>query len=215
MMSNLDKTKDQEKGKEPGKSSRTYKDIIRWVEAIAIAMVIALFLRAFVVEPVIVDGSSMENTLLSGDRLIIYKLGYSFSPPQRGDIIVLQMEKGAARFSPFLSRFSIFQKAIPGLNEVDYIKRVIAVPGDEVDIRDGFVYVNGEKIDEPYVKVSGATEERIVSFPLTVQPEKVLVMGDNREYSQDSRNIGMIDYERIKGKAVFRMWPFHRIGSVN
>ena len=96
--------------------------------------------------------------------------------------------------------------------EIDYIKRVIGIPGDEIDIRDGYVYVNGEKLEEPYVK--GKTYKKNLEFPITVQKNHVFVLGDNRENSSDSRyqSLGCIDYSKIKGKATFRFWPLDKFG---
>ena len=93
------------------------------------------------------------------------------------------------------------------------IKRVIAVSGDTLDIKDGYVYRNGKKLEEDYIK--GQTFERSdFSYPLTVPEDHVFVLGDNRENSLDSRIIGLIEHDQVKGKVVFRLWPFSRIGKV-
>lgn len=188
------------------------KEVFQWVEAIVIAIVIALLIRGFIFEPVLVQGSSMENTLYNDQRLIVYKLGYYFSEPERGDIIVLQYQKGTMEYIPFLKNLTFFKKMIPGINEVDFIKRVIAVAGDTVDIKDGSVYVNQEKLIEPYAK--GKTDNYSLEMPITVGENEVFVLGDNRENSRDSRQIGLIKNDRIKGKAVFRVWPLGEIGKL-
>ena len=185
-------------------------ELAQWIQAILIAAVIALLIRGFIFEPVEVIGESMENALHTHQKVILYKLGYYFYSPQRGDIIVLQIQEGWLSFIPFAYKIPFIKKIYPFPEEIDYIKRVIAVPGDTIDIKDGYVYVNGEKLEEPYVK--GRTFARNGSYPVTVPPDKVFVLGDNRENSSDSRNIGFIDQKRIKGKAVFRFWPFSEIG---
>jgi len=184
-------------------NNNVIKEAVQWLLAIVIAIVLALLIRGFVFEQALVVGDSMQDTLFDGQRLIVFKTGYFFSPPKRGDIVILKYQEGSFKYLP-----------IPDPNEIDYIKRVIGVPGDEVDIRDGSVYINGEKLDEPYAK--GITEPIAygIEFPLVVPENKVFVLGDNRENSSDSRQIGLIDFERIKGKAVFRVYPFNVFGSI-
>lgn len=189
------------------------KEVFQWIQAIILAVIIALLIRGFLFEPVYVEGESMENTLTTGQRLVVYKLGYYFDPPERGDIIVLKYQEGVVKFLPFLKKDSFVRKVMPDLEEIDFIKRVIAVPGDTVDIKNGYVYLNGKKLDEPYVK--GTTEKQNIEFPLKVPGNKVLVLGDNRQNSRDSRHIGLIGYDRIKGKAVFRIWPLKDVGTIH
>jgi signal peptidase I len=188
------------------------KELFQWIQAIALAVVIALLIRGFLFEPVYVDGESMENTLISGQRLLVYKLGYYFNEPKNGDIIVLRYQEGAGKDAFLLKKLPFLKKIIPDFQEIDFVKRVIGVPGDIVDIKNGFVYVNGEKLIEPYAK--GATYTQHVEFPIMIPENKVLVLGDNRLNSRDSRHIGLIDYNQIKGKAVFRIWPFIDIGLI-
>lgn len=190
------------------------KEIFQWVEAFLFAILIALLIRGFVLEPVYVDGPSMEPTLYTGQRLVVYKTGYYFAPPQRGDIVVLQYQEGITRFIPFLENLPLFKKALPSIREVDYIKRVIAVPDDTLEIRDGYVYVNGEKIDEPYIREQGATLGWDIQKPMIIPKNNVFVMGDNRQESRDSRQIGLIEFNRIKGKAVLRIWPLKEFGGM-
>ena len=185
-------------------------EILNWIEAIAFAVVISLLIRGFVFETVVVDGSSMENTLQSGDRLILYTLGYYFTPPKRGDIVVLQVREGMLKFIPFLEEFPLFKKAIPDLTEIDYIKRVVGVPGDTIEFIDGKVYVNGDPMREPYS--NGETFAGMSK--ITVEENTVFVMGDNRKNSRDSRELGLVPYNRIKGKAIFRIWPLKKSGSI-
>lgn len=181
------------------------KEILQWVEAILIAVVLAWLLRGFVFERAVVDGSSMADTLYNNENLIVYKLGYFFHPPKKGDIIVFEHQEGSFGFKylPF-----------PNPGEVDYIKRVIAVPGDTVDITDdNRVIVNGVELEEPYAK--GYTARNGSSFPITVPPNKLFVLGDNREYSSDSREIGLVDFEKVRGRAVLRIFPLDAFGRIS
>lgn len=198
--------------KMPVKKTSISKEIFQWLAVIMLAVIIAFVVRGFIFEPVYVQGESMENTLYTSQRLIIFKLGYYFSPPSRGDIIVLQYQEGLTKVFPFIKNLQIFRKAISSISEVDYIKRVIAVPGDKLDIREGYVYINGLKLEEPYLKETGATYNQCLELPLQIPENKVAVMGDNRLNSKDSRQIGLIEYNRIKGKAIFRIWPMNAMG---
>jgi len=194
------------------------KEILQWLEAIVISIIIALLIRAFIFEPVEVQGQSMENTLYNNERLILYKLGYLFSEPKKGDIVVLQVQEGFFKYIPFIENLPFIKKINPFPQEIDYIKRVIGLPGDKIEIKGGHVFVNDEKLDENYTK--GLTMERpfgssgITSYPVIVPEGKVFVLGDNRENSSDSRTIGFIDIKKIKGKAVFRFWPLNRFGKL-
>jgi signal peptidase I len=179
------------------------REILQWIKAIVLAVIVSLIIRGFVFETVLVEGSSMENTLTTGDRLILYKLGYYFSPPAKGDVIVIQVREGTFNNLPLLNKMPFVKKALPDLSEIDYIKRVIGVPGDIVEFKEGDVYVNGEKLNEQYIK--GPTycgEEKI-----EVKEYKVFVLGDNRLDSKDSREIGLIDFDKIRGKVILRIWP--------
>jgi signal peptidase I len=156
------------------------------VEAFAIAVVTILFVIIFVVQSFLVRGSSMEPTLLDGERLLVNKFIFKIREPKIGDIIVLKYPKDPTK---------------------KFIKRVIAVPNDTVQIRDGVVYVNGEAINEPYIK-----EKPELDFDWVNVPERT-VMGDNRNGSKDSRDpdVGFIPYENIVGKAIFIFWPVPKV----
>lgn len=188
------------------------KEVFQWVQAVVFAVILALLIRGFVFEPVIVQGESMENTLFTGQKLLVFKTGYYFHPPRAGDIVVLQYQSGIVENIPFLNKWNFAKKVFPAIKEIDYIKRVIGVPGDRIDIKDGFVFINGEKKEELYIK--GTTNPRSMEFPCTVPQKTVFVMGDNRENSRDSRDIGFIEYDRIKGRALLRIWPLKKFGVI-
>lgn len=152
------------------------------VETVVIALLIALVIRTFVVEVFVVDGRSMEPTLHTGERLLVNKFIYRFRTPQPNEVIVFRYPKQPDR---------------------DFIKRVVAVAGDKVEIRHGHVFVNDQELPEPYLKYRDAGDWPARQVP----PQSVWVLGDNRNNSEDSRYFGEVPLANIKGKAFFRFWP--------
>lgn len=172
------------------------KEILDWVIHIAIAIVIGLLIVTYVAQRTVVYKHSMEPTLYEGDNLIVEKITPRFGRLNRGDIVVI---KDA---SPELAR-----------EGKEIIKRIIAIEGDTVEIIDGLVYLNGEALKEDYIK----NEYTPVSpnpglNKLKVSEGHVYVLGDNRANSIDSRTIGQIQNKKIRGKAVFRFYPFNKAG---
>lgn len=187
---------------------------IEWFLCLMIAFVITVFINSEVFAITEVKGPSMENTLFDGEKLYIDKISYHFSEPKAGDIIVFlegEINEG------FIDKFVITLEDIKRKFERNprrnrYIKRVIGVPGDKIDILDGKVYVNDKLLDEGYIK--GNTIDDNIKYPVTVPEGKLFVMGDNRENSKDSRVFGFVDYRSVEGKALFRIWPFDKLGSL-
>jgi signal peptidase I len=183
-------------------------EILDWVKAILFAFILAWVIRAFVFEHSRVDGNSMNDTLQNSQHLIVYKLGYFLHKPQRGDIVTIEEEPG--NYNRFLP--------IPDSAEVDYIKRIIGLPGETVDIHDNnndnifHVYINGKELNEPYA--IGNTTLETLTFPIKIEPNEYLILGDNRSNSRDGRSIGPISASRIRGKAIFSVWPFKSIGGI-
>ncbi|MFZ5966358.1 MAG: signal peptidase I [Bacillota bacterium] len=173
--------------------SRKNTSLLReWVESIFIALILAVFLKSFVFEFIEVDGNSMLPTLQDHDRLIVSKVSYSLSQPKHGDIIVFQYT-----YDPTYC----------------FIKRVIAVESDTVEIKDGKVFVNDKPLQEPYTK-----EETLGDFTKRVIPaDTVFVLGDNRNNSKDSRfeDIGFVSIDAIKGKAFYMIWPFQKLSKIH
>ena len=167
---------------------------------IAVVIVVAI---SFVIKPTVVREHSMEPTLYGNDYLIVFKLAYmNKEHPQRGDIIV-------------------FDSDLPRTDGVQgtklLIKRVIAVEGDTVTLKDGYVYVNGRQLDEPYVDGEGITwPEGEEINNMVVPDDKVFCLGDNRMVSRDSRDpsVGFVDEDTVMGKAVVRLFPFNKIGKL-
>lgn len=151
-------------------------------ETVLVAVLLALVVRAFVVESFEVQGHSMEPTLHDGERLLVNKFIYRFSDPVRGDIVVFRYPLGTNR---------------------DFIKRVIAVPGERVRIEEGRVYVDGRPLEEPYL-----TRRDGYSMPEQEVPAgHLFVLGDNRTNSEDSRIFGFVPMRLLVGKAVVVYWP--------
>lgn len=167
-----------------------------WVEGlqtIGLSIVLALGIRHFVAEARYIPSGSMEPTLQINDRLVVEKISYYFNPPERGDIVVFWPPE---RLTP------------PGQRRDAFIKRIIGLPGDVVEVREGRVVVNGELLEEDYIKAPPDYEWG----PEQVPQESYLVLGDNRNSSYDSHSWGFVPEENLIGKAMVRFWPPSRIG---
>jgi signal peptidase I len=174
-------------------SNRQTSALFDWADALVSALIFIVLLFSLVFRMTGVIGTSMVPTLNEGDRLIISKLFYT---PKPGDIVVISKES--------------FQKE-------PIVKRVIAVGGQTVDIdfNTGSVYVDGVLKEEPYINEKTSRSADVV-FPLDVPPGKIFVMGDNRNYSTDSRasEVGLIDMRQVLGQVLFRIYPFNQMGTV-
>ena len=207
------------------------KDIIEWIYCIIIAVVLALLVKYFLGTPTIVKQTSMVPTFQPNDRLILNRLYRTFkTTPQRGDIITFEaptvsnsagkkvdLENPVAKYTNKTNGLvSKFFYNVVEITKRSYIKRVIGLPGDHVEIKDGSVYINGEKLEEDYISSDVKTESVNGGQYLDIiVPEKtVFVMGDNRPDSIDSRKFGCIPYEKIEGKIVLRFWPLNKFGTV-
>ncbi len=180
--------KDNKKAKELKKdASKGKKSMLReLLETVISAGIIAFLIITFIGQVTVVKGASMEPTLQDNERLIANKISYRFTPPQRGDIII---------FKPPLE------------TKRNYIKRIIGIPGDKIQIINGEVYLNDEKLEEPYVKYRSF--EDLPAF--TVPPDSYFVLGDNRSNSSDSRYWGFVPRKNVIGKAWAVFWPLNRM----
>jgi signal peptidase I len=178
---------------------------------IIIAFALALIIKTFLIQAFFIPSQSMVPTLKVGDRVLVNKLVYDFGEPQHGDVIVFE---NPSLVEPHRNVFeAVWHWLIEGLGfstdpTKDFIKRVIGLPGDTVEMKNGNVFVNGTVVPEPYIHNPGAQD-----FPSTVvEPDRVFVMGDNRPNSQDSRSaLGQIPMDKIVGKAFVLLWPPSRI----
>ena len=177
------------------KSPTPENPVVEIVKTLAMAGILAFGIRTFVAEARYIPSSSMEPTLEINDRLIIEKVSYLFQDPERGDVVV---------FSP--------TKPLREQNFKDaFIKRVIDIPGDRVEIQDGQVYVNGKVIQEKYI----AQPPDYDFGPATVPADSYLVLGDNRNNSYDSHYWGYVPRQNLIGKAFVRFWPLNRMGPLD
>ncbi|NFL74292.1 signal peptidase I [Clostridium sporogenes] len=194
------------------------KEIESWIFSILGAILIAGLVNSKVFAKVRVQQNSMENTLLTNEQLVVDKLSYNFAEPKKGDIIIFHENKEKGTIAEDTLEMvdniiSIFNNNNDSIEKDDrLIKRVIGIPGDEIDIKDGYLYLNGKKLEESYVK--GETIEREFKLPIKVPENKLFVLGDNRMISKDSRMFGLIDYKQVEGKAIYRVYPFNHVGKV-
>ncbi len=201
------------------KKASIFKTIFDWVLTIGIAIIISLFIVSNIGTITQIKEQSMEPTFKENDRVIVYKIRYQFKGPKKGEVIILHKDKiNKGILINMLNEAkdiisNISYRFTGKIEKKNLIKRVVGVPGDVIDIRDGNVYVNDE-IEQGY-DFTGSTYERSdFSYPIEIPEGKVFVLGDNREYSLDSRGLGLIDYSQIKGKVTFRIWPLNRIGRI-
>ncbi|GAB6933511.1 signal peptidase I [Calditerricola satsumensis] len=187
-------------GEEQGLPPRKAKggELWEWTKALAIALAVALGIRWFLFAPFVVDGSSMLPNLHDRDRLIVNKLAYRIGEPKRGDVVVVY---------------------IPS-EDRDFIKRVIAVGGETVEMKNDVLYINGKPVEEPYLKrakeeAHARGELYTLDFgPVTVPEGHVFVLGDNRGNSKDSRLLGPLPLEHVVGRADVIFWPLKDFGWV-
>ena len=181
---------------------------------IVVALVVAVVIKTFLVQAFFIPSASMRDTLLEGDRVMVNKLAFRFGEPGHGDVIVFDspledLTDGENIVGAILRNIG----ESLGLSTPDtaLIKRVIALGGDTIEIRDNAVFINGTAIDESYLTRS----VRMPDFgPLQIPPDHVFVMGDNRNQSEDSRRFGPIPKSSIIGRAFVRVWPPSRWGGI-
>ena len=193
-------------------------------EVIAFVLFFLILIKSFVGELRLIPSESMVPILQIEDRLVIERVTRPFRPYQRGDILVFYPPMSELRQDPvsiFLraTGFSGLMYRKEDLIDVAYIKRLIGLPGDTVDVRpDDGVYINGVKLDEPYANEVAHSCTRMepepICEPVRVPEGEYFMMGDNRNKSSDSRYWGFADRDRVIGRAVFRVWPLNRIGGL-
>lgn len=174
-----------------------------WIKALLVALGLAFIIRMFLFAPIIVDGPSMLPTLHDRDQMIVNKYDYYFNEPERFDIVVFHAS-----------------------SQKDFIKRVIGLPGEHVEVTDNVLYINGDPVEEDFLPKdrdelstfqsvrNDFTLEKLPGGHEVVPEEHVLVLGDNRGNSTDSRMLGVIPTDQIVGKASLIYWPFDRIQFV-
>ncbi len=210
------------------KADSKIKDILEWAYYIIIAVVLALLFRYYIGTPTIVKQPSMYNTLEEGQRLILSRWTRTVKGTyKRGDIITFEApsQTQMSTFDVDMNNpvaiydykpkgiFAKFSYYVLEFNKTSYIKRVIGVAGDHIKIESGKVYLNGQELNEPYLRDGIKTEQKV--FTDIIVPENcVFVMGDNRPQSMDSRSFGCIPLEKVESKVVIRFWPLNKFGKV-
>lgn len=176
------------------KETGPIRTIFGWIAYVAFVVLMTYLVITYVGQRTRVEGSSMETTLHNGDNLLVDKLSYRFHAPQRYDIVV------------FPYRWE---------KHVYYIKRIIGLPGETVQVKDGIVYIDGEPLAETYGN-EPMQDGGIAAQPLTLGEDEYFLLGDNRNHSKDSRNelVGPVHRKELAGKAFVRIWPLDSIGLI-
>ncbi|RIP35777.1 signal peptidase I [Staphylococcus gallinarum] len=177
------------------------KEIMEWFVSIVVAVALVLLIMNFVAKPYTVKGDSMDPTLKDGERVVVNLFGYKFGDIKKGNVVVFHATKDS-----------------------DYVKRVIGTAGDNVEYKKDKLYVNGKKVDEPYLDynekhkqynyITGSFKTKDlnqINEKNTIPKDKLLVLGDNREVSKDSRSFGLIDKDQVVGKVSFSFWPLNEM----
>ncbi|GJM45536.1 MAG: signal peptidase I [Gemmatimonadota bacterium] len=183
----------------PGSGSRRTtvgRELLEWTKTLVLTVVLAFGLRSVVVEAFVVPTGSMRPTIVEGDHLLGTKFHYWFWEPQRGDVVVFRPPDRAQELS--------------GVRSERFVKRVVAVGGDTVEIRSGVVFVNGVAVEEPFI-----AEAPHYEVPSRIVPENhVFVLGDNRNESLDSHRWGFLSEESLIAHVFARYWPLRRVGGL-
>ena len=176
------------------KEKSTGREILSWGLYLVVIFGLTYLIVTYVGQRTSVSGSSMETTLSDGDNLIVDKISYRFRAPKRYEIIVFPFKQAENTY---------------------YIKRIIGLPGETVQVKDGYVYINGKKLDEHYghelMDKAGIAEE-----PVLLGDDEYFVLGDNRNHSSDSRDpsVGVLKKEDLIGRAWIRIWPLNKFGVI-
>ncbi|MGN0299547.1 MAG: signal peptidase I [Lachnospiraceae bacterium] len=173
-----------------------WREIGELVVTLAIVVAAAVFIVTYVAQRTSVDGESMMDTLQNGDQLFVEKVTYRFSDPKRFDIIVFELKDDP---------------------KIHYIKRIIGLPGETVQIVDGYIYINGQLLEENYGKDDIIDKAGYAADPVVLGADEYFVLGDNRNNSTDSRNairVGKVKRSQIVGRAFIRVWPFKSFGLI-
>ena len=194
-----------------GSNRSSTRSVIEWIAVIGGALVVALVIKTFLIQAFYIPSGSMEPTLDIGDRVLVNKLSYRLHDVNRGDLVVFEANEGEGDCGQPVSESAAASEAETGIK--DLIKRVIALPGETIDIRDNHVLIDDRILEEPYIGEDVVTQPTgNVEFPFEVPEGCVFVMGDNRTDSRDSRIFGPIDEDQIVGRAFVRVWPLTDIG---
>lgn len=171
------------------------RELLGWIVYIIIIIGLSYLIITFVGQRTSVSGHSMETTLQDGDQLIVDKISYRFRDPKRYDIIVF----------PYQYEENVF-----------YIKRIIGLPGETIQVKDGYTYINGERLESDIYGLETMESGGIAAEPITLGEDEYFVLGDNRNNSQDSRDpsVGVLTRDKLLGRAWIRIYPFDNMGVI-
>jgi len=179
---------------------RRFSSVVEVVKVVAIVFLSAIIIRTFVFQPFVVEGSSMERTFHNGEYLFIEKVSYKVKTPKRGDVVVFRYPRDI---------------------RYNYIKRIVGLPGETVQIKQGNVYINGNQLSEEYIPATQATlvdNNPDLNYEVTLEDDQFFVLGDNRDHSSDSREWGPLDRKFIIGRSALVLYPqsnFRAVASPN
>lgn len=177
------------------KEKSVMQELLSWVIYLLIVVAVSFLIVTFVGQRTKVQGRSMETTLSDGDNLIVDKISYRFRDPKRFEIIVF----------PYQYQENTY-----------YIKRIIGLPGETIQIKDGYIYINGELLEEEY-GAEVMNQSGIAADPIELGEDEYFVLGDNRNHSADSRDpsVGVLKRDQLMGRAFVRIWPLGRVGFIS
>jgi signal peptidase I len=193
--------------------------LVELVLIVGVALVLAFVIQAVLVKPFRIPSESMEPTLDVSQRVLVDRVSFRFSEPHRGDIVVFKPPAGAdddrCGNPNEPGNGSPCEKATPGESDQNFIKRVVAVPGDLISVKDNRVYINGKLQDEPFINKKTPCQELCnLEHAIRVPPDHFFMMGDNRGQSADSREWGPVPKDSIIGNAFLTYWPPRRVGGL-
>jgi len=203
------------KQKEEKKKKSLTREILEWILTIVVAIAIALPIRAFGFELVRVDGESMDNTLANGEIMFVTKYDYAstwLSFPWQDDESKEKATRITTGGNP--QRFDVVICRYPGRGDTNFVKRVVGLPGDTIEIRDGYLYINGDRYEEPYISDEYRSGRLNTFGPYTVPAGEYFVMGDHRNNSNDSRSQGTISRDMIIGHVRTVLYPFSGVRGI-
>ncbi|HZQ27201.1 MAG TPA: signal peptidase I [Acidimicrobiales bacterium] len=205
---------------EPEEQQYTTSRTLRELPILLLAAgLIAFLIKTFVAQAFYIPSGSMLPQLQINDRVVVSKLAYRVHEPRRGDIVVFDAPKAAASQAPEPKRNPVarlIRDVGSGIGVIqpsteEFIKRVIGLPGETVDVKDGHVWINGHQLIEPYLPPGTVTLPNGFRFPITVPKGDIWVMGDNRGNSSDSRFFGPVPEDTVVGRTILRVWPVSKV----
>ncbi|MBR5383566.1 MAG: signal peptidase I [Clostridia bacterium] len=202
--------------KKEKKKKSVKREILEWILTLVVAVLIALPIRAFVFELVRVDGGSMDNTLANGEIMFVTKYDYASTwlcLPWQDAETQEQAKRITTGGEP--ERFDVVICRYPGRGGTNFVKRIVGLPGDTIELRNGYLYVNGELYEEPYIDDAYRTGRLNTFGPYTVPEGEYFVMGDHRNNSNDSRSQGPITRDMIIGHVRTVLFPFNKIRGID